>query len=112
MTMLVTLDQAKDHLRIDTDDGDADLELKVHAASGAVLNYLKSSSPYQLDENGDPILVDGAPVTKFEVYAATCLMLGYLNRDRDDDSDKAYEQGYLPKPVTALLYPLRDPALV
>lgn len=111
MTMLITLAQAKEHLRIDADDGDADLELKIHAASGAVMNYLKSSSPYQVDENGEPVMVDEAPVPKFEVYAATCLMLGYLNRDRDEDGDHAYEQGYLPKPVTALLYPLRDPAL-
>lgn len=116
--MLVTLQQAKDHLRIDTADGDADLELKIHGASGAVLNYLKGSNRFEqeLDINGLPVVdAEGLPVytedVLFEVQAAVLLQVGYLYKDRDNDKDHEYEQGYLPRPVTALLYPLRDPAL-
>lgn len=123
--MLVTLQQASDHLRRDTDADDADLSLKVLAASSAVLAYLKSRRNLyvnETDENGDDVLdsaglpipaVDsaGEMTVRYNIQAATLLMLGYLYRDRDADSDKAYQQGYLPAPVTALLYPLRDPAL-
>lgn len=90
-----------------------------------MLAYLKSRRNLyvnETDENGDDVLdsaglpipaVDsaGEMTVRYNIQAATLLMLGYLYRDRDADSDKAYQQGYLPAPVTALLYPLRDPAL-
>lgn len=110
---LVTLQQASDHLRRDTDDDDSDLRLKIMAASSAIYAYLKSGSDLftdtagylVLDSAGDPV---GVP---YQVKAATLLMVGYLYKQRDEDTDKEFEQGYLPRPVTALLYPLRDPAL-
>ena len=116
MTMLVSLPQAKDHLRIDSADGDADLTLKVHAASGAVLRYLNGKNYLvpTVDGQGAPVLdAGGAPTTevRFEVQAAVLLMTGYLHKDRDNDQNHEYETGYLPRPVTALLYGLRDPAL-
>lgn len=122
--MLVTLDQASAHLRRDTAADDGDLTLKIHAASGAVLNYLKRGSPYvpNLDSAGDPVLDSagdpvpaldsaGDPLVLFEVQAAVLLMVGYLYRLRDANDEDAFDRGYLPKPVTALLYPLRDPEL-
>jgi hypothetical protein len=118
MTMLVTLEQASEHLRRDTVDDNADLTLKIHAASGAVLRYLKGANYFQpeLDGDGNPVLDgDGKPVytteVLFEVQAAVLLQLGYLYKDRDNDKDHEYEQGFLPRPVTALLYGLRTPAL-
>lgn len=103
--MLVTLDEARDHLRSDSADDDADLTIKIHAASGSVINYLKA--PAFIDETG-AIIESAVP---FEVKAATLLLVGYLYKDRDSDEGGEYQQGYLPRPVTALLYPLRDPAL-
>ncbi|MNN97904.1 hypothetical protein D3C81_2171590 [compost metagenome] len=86
-------------------------------------NYLKSASAYEverdsnddpiLDSSGDPTYVldsSGDKVVKYEVQAATLLQLGFLYKDRDENADGAYDMGYLPKPVTALLYPLRMPA--
>lgn len=110
MVMLVSLQQASDHLRRDTGDDDNDLILKVQAASGAVINYLKDGATFletavELDANGEPI---GIP---FEVKAAVLLMVGYLYKERDGDDGKSYEMGYLPRPVMSLLYPLRKPAL-
>lgn len=122
--MYVTLERGKQHLNMDHDLDDVLITAYIGAASGAVKNYLKSASPYEVerDSNDDPILdssgdptyvVDSSDdkVVKYEVQAAVLLMLGFLYKDRDENPDQAFAQGYLPKPVTALLYALRDPAL-
>lgn len=113
MVMLVSLQQAKDHLRVDSSDEDNDLTLKIHAASAAVLNYIRNGADVFTDSAGDPIVdSNGAPMgIPYEIQAATLLMLGYLYKDRDGDPDKAYEHGYLPMPVMSLLYPYRVPSL-
>lgn len=103
--MLVTLDDAKNHLRIDVNDEDWHVALLVEAASDAVLNYLKIDGTQYLDSSD---YVDSVP---YAVQAATLLMTGYLYRLRDNNEGGEYQQGYLPMPVTALLYPLRDPAI-
>ena len=121
--MYVTLARAKQHLNMDHDQDDNLIEVYVQAASGAVKNYLKSASPYDverdsnddpiLDSSGDPIYVtdsSGDKLVSYPVQAAVLLMVGFLYKDRDENPDQAFQQGYLPKPVTALLYPLRDPA--
>lgn len=114
----ITLQQASDHLRRDTTADDADLTLKIEAAEAAVTSYLKSASPYlpALDENGDPALDENGDPTyttevRYQVQAATLLLVGILYRLRDENKDGDFQQGYLPMPVTALLYSLRDPAL-
>lgn len=122
--MYVTLARAKQHLNMDHDEDDTLIEVYVQAASGAVKNYLKSASPYEVerDSNDDPILdssgdpmyvVDSAgdKLVSYPVQAAVLLMVGFLYKDRDENPDSAFDRGYLPKPVTALLYSLRDPAL-
>lgn len=122
--MYVTLERAKAHLNMDHDEDDTLITAYIQAASGAVKNYLKSASPYEvdrdsnddpiLDSNGDPEYVrdsSGDKVIRFEVEAAVLLMVGHLYKDRDENAEGAFEQSYLPKPVTALLYPLRTPAL-
>lgn len=112
--MLVSLEQGKRHLRVIIDDAEenADIELKILGASAAVLKYLKSRADEFLDSSGMvEVNSDNEPVgIPYNVQAAVLLMLGYLYKDRDTNADKAYEQGYLPAPVTALLYPDRDPA--
>jgi hypothetical protein len=121
--MYVTLERGKQHLNMDHDLDDVLIEAYIGAASSAVKNYLKSASPYEVerDSNDDPILdssgdptyvVDssGDKQVKYAVQAAVLLQLGFLYKDRDENADGAYDRGYLPKPVTALLYSLRDPA--
>ncbi|MNO31427.1 Phage gp6-like head-tail connector protein [compost metagenome] len=121
--MYVTLERAKQHLNMDHDEDDNLITVYVQAASSAVKNYLKSASPYEVerdsnddpvtDSNGDPEYVrdsNGDKVIAGAVEAAVLIMIGFLYKDRDENPDTAFEQGYLPKPVTALLYPLRDPA--
>lgn len=120
----VTLDRAKAHLGMDHDEDDTLISAYISAASGAVKNYLKSSSAYEverdsnddhiLDSNGDPEYVrdsSGDKVVAMPVQQATLLLIGYFYKNRDENPDSAFAQGYLPAPVTALLYPLRDPAV-
>jgi hypothetical protein len=112
--MLVSLQQARDHVRSDTMADDADLTLKIHGASGAVLAYLEDAAEafldtagfVPMDSNGDPL---GVP---YEVKAATLLLIGdfYSNRG-EDQSTNWTDPNYLPRAVTALLYPKRKPAL-
>lgn len=107
--MLVTLQQGKDHLRIDNDEQDVQIAEMIEDASDAVITYLTSTRPDAvdafLDSNGEPIteLLPG------RVRRATLMQLGYFFRYRDENEGDAYDRGYLPKPVTALLYPLKDP---
>lgn len=107
MTVIITLPQAKNHLRVDTDDEDVDIQAKVDSATAAVLNYLKVDDLSVLASGSPPTI----PTRVMNASVAACLlMVGYLYRQRDNDTDHEYETGYLPRPVTALLYPFRDPA--
>lgn len=120
----VTLDRAKQHLNMDHDADDSLIQAYIAAASEAVKNYLKSASPYEVerdandnpifDSSGDPVYAvdsSGDRTVRYAVQAATLLQVGFLYRDRDENANGAYDVGYLPRPVTALLYPLRKPAL-
>lgn len=122
--MYVTLPRAKQHLNMDHDQDDALIQAYISAASEAVKNYLKSASPYEierdandnpiLDSSGDPVYAvdsSGDKTVRYAVQAATLLQVGFLYKDRDENANEAYDLGYLPKPVMALLYPLRSPAL-
>ena len=109
---LVTLDQAKKHLRMDHDDDDVMILEITYSASAVVLNYLKDIGNDQfMDSSGDMIAGVDVP---WEIVAATLIMVGVLYRNPTGEGgtiNPAFTQGYLPPPVTAMLYPLRDPAL-
>lgn len=101
MIMLVTLQQASDHLRRDTSDDDADLTLKIEAASEAIADYLKWT--------------DVPNPVPFRAQAAALNLIGEMYRDREGEAkgvvDTQYGYGYLPQSVVSLLYPLRNPTL-
>lgn len=112
---LVTLQQAKDHLRRPASAAeDDDLTLKIHAASAVVINYLDDGATF-LDSNGDlPVdSNDEAIGVPYEVQAATLLMVGDLYENRGGGGggviNPAYSGNNLPAVVVALLYPLRVP---
>ncbi len=115
MVMLVSLEQASARVRRDTDDDDADLTLMIEGASEMVLNYLKSSVDFlnssgevDLDSSGTPVGVPKA------VMNATLILVAIMYKNREAESEASQQQwamGYLPPAVTAILYPLRDPAL-
>lgn len=126
MIAFLTLDEAKRQLYVLEDEthDDALITALIAAASGAVRRYLKDALPwqpvldsnllpetdsngatvYEVDSNGDRVLLH-------EVKQATALLVGYFYKNRDDNPDAAFDRGYLPMPVTALLYPLRTPTV-
>jgi len=114
--MYISLLEAKSHCRVDHDLDDVDLVGKIEAASSMVKNYLKDNTPYEparddednptVDSNGDPLTDEDMHAIRYEVRAATAILVQKLY-DQTLDS----EPGYLPKEVQAILYPLRTPTL-
>lgn len=104
--MFVTLEEAKEQVRQTLDHDDEQLILLIQAASASVANYLKDHAP-EVDSSGDVDLQSLRP----EVKQATLMLLAIFYRDPDGQSIADWSAGYLPRPVTSILYPLRDPAL-
>ena len=110
MVMLVGLNEAKAQLQVDHSDQDAHIRFLISAASGSVLNYLKRDLS-DLESDGEYFEdSEGVVEMEDEVKMATLFLVGELFRNRDDATAEGWETGYLPKVVTALLYPLRDPS--
>ncbi|EKE6767498.1 phage gp6-like head-tail connector protein [Escherichia coli] len=107
MIELVTLEEAKLHLRIDDDYGDSDLTLKIQGGSAAILSYIQGSRAFVVDESGN--LIDGEPLTR--VQTALLVLLGYLDRNRGGEEEKL-KQGELPFSVSMLIYDLRKPTII
>lgn len=99
---LVTLVEAKSHLRVMHDDEDNDITLRMEAATEIVVDYIKQPDNEWTDAD--------AP---FLIKAAILLVLADLYENRGDGESPEYGQadGYLTKPVTAILHRYRDPAL-
>lgn len=110
--MYSTVAQTKRMLRIDDADAfsDADFEGLIETASAAVLAYLKN--PMFTNVAGVVVmdLAASPPIIPRQVVHATITLVGYLYRLVDADPESEWSQGYLPFAVTAILYPLRDPA--
>lgn len=113
--MLVTLQEAKDHLRIDNNDDDNDLTLKVEAASQFILNYIASDLPF-FNSAGIPDY-DTAGVAldiPYPIKAATLIVLGTIYKDRDgeqyneDVSRERLGNLILPRSAHFLLDPYRE----
>jgi hypothetical protein len=108
---LVTLDEAKNHLRVMHTEEDVNILLMIHAASSAVLNYLKENV-----SDWDGTLIPGSSSSSnnpaslpSEVKMAVLYLIGVFYRDRDGDFLKDHDINYLPRTVVNILYPLRMP---
>lgn len=135
MVMLVTLQEASDHLRRDTDDDNNDLILKIKGVSRAILNYLKDDMlayQFEMDEHGDPVLdssgeivyledSSGDFIPRTEVQQAVLLMLqtvydqGALKEYLDPSSGTTIQRlgnMSLPRVVHWILDPIREPTIV
>ena len=119
--MLVTLDEAKLHLRVDHDADDDDITLKIEAASAAVLAYVEDSQYLFLDTGGyeidlfDTSTDQAAHRAKHLCRQATLLMVGEFYRNREpaatDVVPERFGYGYFPRAVVALLTSLRAPTI-
>lgn len=108
MIELVTLEQAKDHLRIDDDAGDADLTLKIQAGSAAILAYVQGSRDLIVDSAST--LIEGEPLRRTQT--ALLMLLGWMDRNRGGEEEEKLQQGELPFSVTMLIYDLRQPTIM
>jgi hypothetical protein len=100
MSMLVTRQQAADHLRIDDATPEADdLDLKIMAASAVVLDYIERTIDDFLNSDSDAEV-------PYQIQAATLLLVGDMYRYREAGSPD-YNDATLPSAVRALLYPLK-----
>jgi Phage QLRG family, putative DNA packaging. len=80
MINLLSLAEAKVHLRIYTDIHDADIELKIAHASEIIMNYYKRTTvPEEWVINSSPMTYDIPP----SIRAATLLVLGELFNNRE-----------------------------
>ena len=100
MVALVSLDRAKAHLRIDADDQDEEVSLKITDASDIVIDYLKRPDHGWTDTD--------APG---QVQAAVLLVLGALWSQREGAGQNAEDLDPISPAVVSLLRRMRDPAL-
>jgi len=92
MVAFISLLQAKADLRIDGDEQDLDIQMKVEAASEIVLDYIKRPTADWTDSTAPAL-----------IKAATILVLRSLFND--DEADP------LSDAVIRILFRYRDPAL-
>ena len=111
--MLITVEEARDQIKIDFDADDELITRYIHAASAVVLNYLKDAAYTFTDTSGE-VLTDssGNALTPYVVKqaVAACVDEFFTHRGSDGGKGAGWQMGYPPLVVMALLYPLRDPA--
>lgn len=131
MTQLVSVEEAREHLRIDTDADDFWLDMMITAVSAAVLAWLKedwraylpiqdSNGEILEDSNGDtyPVLDElSNQVPKPQVKAAVLIELAQHYRFRDGSGVAAvpsnWGYGYsLGVGATCILAPLRKTTII
>lgn len=121
---LVTLQEAKDHLLVDTSAGDSWITMAIEGVSDAVRSWLKEdwrlyvpmedSNGVIVDSSGDPIPMEDSngPIVRPVVKMATLVELAVQYRFRDGDGTPAVPSHWghghvLSAGPTALLAALR-----
>lgn len=107
MVMLVEVDEVKERLRFDHDLEDEDIERAIEDASAAVMAYLKVAST-AYDDSFGTLVPANVPA---QARTAVIHLVGIWKRDPSGVEMEKWQMGYLPAPITAILYPLRDPSL-
>lgn len=110
--MLVSRERFKQALHITTSDDDGLIDVLISAASRSVARYLKGQAGELLSIDSPPNSPpDDLDAVHEDIQMAVILLAGHYYRNPDNDIEEAFERGYLPRPVTAILYPLRDPTM-
>lgn len=107
MVALVTLERARSHLRLTHITEDDEVAEKIEEASDIVVAYLKDRANQFLDTSGEVVPELVPP----RVRAAVLYMLGVLWKDRDNANPPSWDPYSLPRPVVALLHPMRTPTI-
>jgi hypothetical protein len=99
----VSLNDAKTHLRVKGTAHDADVQMKVDAASAIVLDYLKANADPTWDETTTPL----------PIKTAILMMTAYLYEHRGDDPatrDDLYTDKGIWAEIDPILIRFRHPA--
>jgi hypothetical protein len=107
----VSIQQVKVDLRIDNDDEDADIGLKISAASRSLAVYIQLPDAFQDSSGAIPLDSSGDPIVDEDVQQATLILVGIMYRDRDGTEMEKWQQGYLPFAVTSFVYHRRVPSM-
>ena len=99
--MIISLEEAKTHLRIEHDEEDEYLTGLILQAQAAAEDYCRVSFEPYLNENGDEV---DAPEP---VRLALLLFMGFYYENRDIPDMTTYKA--MRMAFDALLYPYRDP---
>lgn len=101
MIDLITLDEAKQHLRVTSIHADGDIQSKIMQASAILFDYIK------VDIDTSPLSVPwGDAAVPFNIKAACALIMAELYYNRE-----AKEADVLSPTVKSLLHRKRTPAL-
>jgi hypothetical protein len=110
MVALVSLADAKQHLRVDHDADDPNIQRKIEQATAIALTFIKRSIGTPDPE--DPSIVDWDETTvPDDVAAGIELILSDLYDNRIAGDATQLAGAYLPPHVLALLLPWRSPTL-
>ncbi len=87
---ILTLNEVRAHLRYDSDDNDAALQIMLDAAEQAIKTHCDA----------------GQDLAQPAIKQAALLLIGYWDNNRNAEQGNEW---YLPQPVLALLTPYRTP---
>ena len=99
--MIVSLEEAKTHLRIQHDEEDALIVGLIQQAQTAAQDFCRVSFEPYIDDAGHEAEVPGP------VKLAVLLMVGYFYEHREAEDGASYRT--MRRAFTTLLYPHRDP---
>lgn len=108
MIELVTLDEVKDHCRIDGDYSDNDLKGKIRGASVAIIRFCQGSRDKIVDANNQRLDSEECMLAR----EATLRLVTKLYNDPDGTTTQNLKQGELPFDVTMLIWDLRLPTII
>lgn len=108
MIPFVTLEEAKNHLRVSGTDSDDDIGLKILQASAITCHRLKITDPaVPSAEDGIIASTWGSPLEiPTQVKAITLLVLGAIHEGRESEVSNIISDG-----MKRLIEPYRDPTM-
>lgn len=95
MATLASLEEAKLHLKMDTDALDTEITLILEAVTDTIFKYLKKDPADYTDTAGDMVNIEAS--WKF----AALVWLSIIFEDQDDNQT---ELGQIPRKVSRLIY--------